>query len=115
MLLEMLERQVAPDITVVELRGRLALGRESQRLEILVEELVKRGSRRVVLEMSGVEYIDSAGIGIVALAAGRLREAGGRLSVAAAPEGRVAQMLKVTQMDLIVKVAADSESAIASV
>ena len=103
MRLEIAERQVEPDITVVELSGNLELGSESQRIEALNEELVQRGSRRVVLDMTGVEHIDSAGIGMVALAAGRLRESGGKLAVVA-PEGRVLQLLTMTRMDAIVSV-----------
>ena len=43
MLLEIAEREMAPDITVVELAGTLALGRESQRIETLVDDLVEEG------------------------------------------------------------------------
>jgi len=103
MLLQIAERQVEPDITVVELTGRLALGRESQRIESLVEELVRKGSQRVIVDMTGVEYIDSAGIGMVALAAGKLKEVGGKLAIVAG-EGRVLQLLTLTQMNTIVKV-----------
>ena len=53
MLLEITEREIAPDITVVELTGKLALGRESQRIETLVDDLAKRGSTRVIFDMSG--------------------------------------------------------------
>ena len=101
MLLEIVERLVEPDITVVELSGKLALGHESQRIESLIEDLVMRGSRRIVLDMSGVDHIDSAGIGMVALATGKLREAGGKLAVVA-PGGRVLQLLNQTKMTTIV-------------
>ena len=103
MLLEIAEREMAPDITVVELAGRLALGRESQRIETLVDDLVKRGSTRVIFDMRGVEYMDSAGLGIIALASGRLKESGGSLAVVA-PGGRVLELLNMTQISLIVKV-----------
>jgi anti-anti-sigma factor len=101
--LQIAERQIEPDITLIELSGEIALGRESQRIETLIEDLVRRGARRIVLDMSGIEHIDSAGIGMVALAAGRLREAGGKLAVVA-PEGRVLQVLRTTQIDTIVTV-----------
>ena len=52
MLLQIVEREMAPDITVVELTGRLALGRESQRIESLVEDLAKKGSTRVIFDMT---------------------------------------------------------------
>jgi anti-sigma B factor antagonist len=114
MLLQIAERQVDPDITVVELSGKLALGRESQRIESLVEELVRKGSQRVVVDMAGVDYIDSAGIGMVALAAGKLRESGGKLAIVA-PEGRVLHLLTMTQMNTIVKVCPTVAEAIDSV
>jgi len=114
MLLQIVERHIEPDITVVELSGTLALGQEAQRIEDLIEELVKKGSRRIVLDMAGVGHIDSAGIGMVALAAGRLREAGGKLAVVA-PDGRVLQILNQTQMSTIVTVCGTVDGAVASV
>ena len=103
MLLEIAERKIEPDITVMELRGKLALGRESQRIEALMEEYARQGTLRVILDMSGVDYIDSAGIGVVALSSGRIKDAGGKLAVVA-PEGRVLQLLKLTQINTIVTV-----------
>ena len=47
--------------------------------------------------------IDSAGIGLLALAAGKLKGSGGGL-VAAVPEGRVLQLLKLTQVNAIATV-----------
>jgi len=114
MLLNIVERKVEPDITVVEVSGRLALGRESQRIETLVDELSKQGSARVVIDLTGVEYIDSAGIGMLALASGKMKEAGGKLALVA-PEGRVLQMLNLTQMNAILTVCGSVAAATAAV
>ena len=114
MLLRIVERLVEPDITVVELNGTLALGNESQRIESLIEELVRKGSRRIVLDMSGVDHIDSTGMGMVALAAGKLREANGTLAVVA-PEGRILQLLNQTQMTTIVRVVANVAEALCAI
>src|SRR5947207_15632827 len=92
MLLEIAERQMEPDITLVVLTGKLALGRECQRVESLVEDLVKRRAKRVIFDLTGVDYTDSAGIGMLALAAGKMKESGGSLTVVA-PEGRVLNLL----------------------
>jgi anti-sigma B factor antagonist len=113
MRLEIAEREMAPDITVVELSGKLELGRESQRIETLLEDLVERGSTRVIFDMRGVEYMDSAGLGMLALASGRLKEVGGSLAVVAA-EGRVLQMLNQTQIYMIVKVCPTVDAAAAA-
>jgi anti-anti-sigma factor len=114
MLLNIVEREMAPDITVVELTGRLALGRESQRIETLVDDFAKKGTRRVIFDLTGVDYIDSAGVGMIALASGKLREAGGALAVVAA-EGRVLQLLNLTQMNSIVKVCPTVDAAAAAI
>ena len=113
MLLQIDERELEPDITLLELRGRLALGRESQRVEALAEELVRERRLKTILDLTGVDYIDSAGIGILALVAGKLKAAGGALAVVA-PEGKVRQMLTMTQMVRILSVRATVGDAVAT-
>jgi len=103
MLLQIEEKLIQPGITLVELRGRLALGRESQRVESIADELVKNGHIKVVMDLSGVDYVDSAGIGILAVISGRVKEAGGHVALVV-PEGRVLQMLNLTQMNRILSV-----------
>jgi anti-anti-sigma factor len=113
MLLEISERRIEPDVTVVELVGKLSLGRESQKIETLVEDLARRGALKTIMDMSQVDYIDSAGIGLVALAAGKLREAGGRLVVVAG-EGKVLQLLNLTQVSMLVTVCPTVDEGVAS-
>jgi anti-anti-sigma factor len=113
MLLEIHERRIEPDVTVVELAGKLSLGRESQKIETLVEDLGRRGALKTIMDMSRVDYIDSAGIGLIALAAGKLREAGGRLVVVAG-EGKVLQLLNLTQVSMLVTVCPTVDEAVAS-
>ena len=114
MLLQIQERQIQPDITVVELSGKLALGRESQRIETLVDELAMKAVHKVIFDMTQVDYIDSAGIGLLALATGKVKESGGKL-VIVAPAGKVLGMLKLTQMTAVVTVCgtiAEAEAAL---
>ncbi len=103
MLLQIHEEDLASGIRLVELKGKLAMGRESQRVEALVEDLVADGHLRAIFDVSHVDYVDSAGIGMLALISGKMREAGGRLVIVAA-EGRVLQMLKMTQIINILNV-----------
>jgi len=111
MLLQFEERRIEPDIVVLALTGRLALGRESQRVESIVDDLAKAGCMRAILDLTGVNYSDSAGIGLIAMAAGKLKAVGGRL-VAVAPEGKVLEMLKMTQLDRIVTVCSTAKEAV---
>ena len=101
MLLDIQESRIG-DVTVLRLNGKLALGRESQRIETMVEDFARLGQTKVILDMIGVSYIDSAGIGLLAMTAGKLKESGGKLVVVSAPEGRATQLLKLTQINAIV-------------
>ncbi len=114
MLLEITQRRVQSDITILELSGTFALGRESQRIETVVDELLKQGSKRVVLDLVRIDYIDSAGIGLVALTAGKLKRAGCNLALAV-PEGRVLQLLQLTQMTTVVTACPTVDAAVAAV
>jgi len=94
--------------------GKLALGREGQRFESVANELAGKGSAKVILDLTKLEYIDSAGIGMLALVAGRVQNAGGKLTVVLG-EGRVLDLLKVTRVDLLLNVNGTVESATAAV
>ena len=55
-------------VSVVELSGRIILGEESSALREAVKGLMTEGKKKVVLNMSEVTYIDSAGLGILVAA-----------------------------------------------
>jgi anti-anti-sigma factor len=103
MLLPIRKRRIEPDITVVELADRLALGLESQGIERLAGELARKGELWVIFDMTRVDTIDSAGLGLVARAAGKLKASGGRLVVAAG-EGRVLELLTKAKVNAMVTV-----------
>jgi anti-sigma B factor antagonist len=55
-------------VSVVGLNGRIVLGEESGALRETVKVLMAAGKKKVVLNMSNVTYIDSAGLGILVAA-----------------------------------------------
>src|ERR1700722_9121343 len=56
------------DVTVVALRGRIILGEGSSALRERVKDLVGDGKKIIVLNMTNVTYIDSAGLGALVAA-----------------------------------------------
>lgn len=60
--------QEVDGVSVVELNGRIVLGEESGVLRETVKNLVAAGKKKIVLDMSNVSYIDSAGLGILVAA-----------------------------------------------
>jgi anti-sigma B factor antagonist len=114
MLLQIHERQIEPGITHLEVIGRLTLGREAQRLETLTADLAQKGVTKVILDLTGVDYMDSSGIGIIMLGAGRFKQAGGRM-VVVVPEGRVLQLFKTAGVDALLTISDSVNSAKAAV
>jgi anti-anti-sigma factor len=113
MLLDIQCRHVDPDVSVVELIGKLEMGRESQRIESLIEELLGREERKLIFDLTALDYIDSAGVGIIAYCAGKMREMGGQFALALA-EGRVKKILHMTQIDALVPVYGSAAAASAA-
>lgn len=60
--------QEVDGVSVVGLHGRIVLGEESEALRGAVKGLVAAGKKKVVLNMTDVTYIDSAGLGILVAA-----------------------------------------------
>ncbi|HVP44017.1 MAG TPA: STAS domain-containing protein, partial [Terriglobales bacterium] len=80
-----IQREAAPaGVTVLKLTGRITLGNSCQELEWEIDKLMDEGSKGVVLDLSRIDRVDSAGIGILTLSAGKLRKAGGQLRLAGA-------------------------------
>jgi anti-sigma B factor antagonist len=52
-------------VTVVALDGRIVLGEESNSLREKLKSLATEGKKKIVLNMANVEYIDSAGLGLL--------------------------------------------------
>jgi len=98
MLLDLKESRMEPDITVIHVSGRLAPGRESLRIEGLVEGFAAQGRLKMILDLAQVDYIDSA------------ESACWRWWPA---EGRAKNLLHFTQMDVIVPLSATLEEAAA--
>ena len=81
--------------------------------EVRVTTPLVATSGRALSSQPVVVPVLRAGLGMLALASGKLREVGGSLAIVA-PEGRVLQMLNLTQMTAIVKVCPTLESAAAA-
>jgi len=91
-----LETRVAEDVTVICCKGRIAYGIEAAALSGEIAELVPQ-TRRVVIDLSGVEMIDAAGLG--ALISVALTAQANQCSIKlAAPGNLIRQLLELTKV-----------------
>jgi anti-sigma B factor antagonist len=110
MITETKTRLVEPDITVYEIAGRLNLGNSLQSVENSIRRLVDDGVRKLVIDLAGLNFIDSSGMGMLVMCSGYIEQKGGRLRIAGA-RGGVAKGLEISHIDRIAPLDADVEAA----
>ena len=60
-----IENREVNGMTVLALRGRIVLGKESSTLRENVNGLLVSGNKKIILNVDSVGYIDSSGLGIL--------------------------------------------------
>jgi anti-sigma B factor antagonist len=91
-------KQLDSGVTVVAVSGRLVLGKEVERLETAVTTLLAQGERKFVVDLSALDYADSAGIGTFVSCLTQIKKSGGEMRVAAANQ-RVNRLFQLTGVD----------------
>jgi anti-sigma B factor antagonist len=72
-----IEERQAGDVTVLVLAGQMVLDDGDLVFGKRIRDLVDRGRARVVLDLGGVTYIDSAGVGMLVAKMKTLKDRGG--------------------------------------
>lgn len=103
-------RLIEPATTVVEIAGRLNLGNSLSYVETAIKKLIADGSRKIVVDIAGLTFIDSAGVGMLISCAGDMDQAGGVFRIAGAT-GPVAKVFDVVHMNRIADLDPDVETA----
>ena len=106
MLLDAEVERVNAENAVVKLSGRMTLGMRLHEIESTLNKLVENGVRRLALEMSGVEYVDSAGLGLLVLLYGKMKTVKGDFCLVA-PRESLLQLLQLTSTDKLLTVYPD--------
>ena len=99
------------DVLVVRPEGRVDTN-TSDELEKGLTGRIDAGSRRLVIDMGGIDYISSAGLRVLLLAAKKLRGNGGQL-VLAGMNPSVKQIFELAGFFAIFAVEADVDRAVA--
>jgi len=111
MSLDVQSRQADNGATVVAPTGRLDVA-GAPALKDAIAEAVKNGPARVVIDMEGVSFVDSTGLGSVIAALKQIRSSQGELRLAA-PNQQVRVVLELTTLDRVFPYFATVEEALA--
>jgi anti-sigma B factor antagonist len=100
-------------ISVVDVQGRITVGEGNIILREVVTSLLEKGNKRILLNLRGLAYVDSAGIGELVRTHTTLQKQGGQLKIANLNE-KVQELLKATSLHKVFDVHEDEASALQS-
>ena len=102
----------AEEVTLVDVSGRLTLF-EGQAFSEAIQRLLRQGENNIVLNLKGLDYLDSSGIGeLVRNYLAVVKKGGAMKVVGLAP--KVEEILKITQLYQVFPEFPDEESALES-
>jgi anti-sigma B factor antagonist len=100
-------------VTVISLKGNLLGGPDAAALNTRLHEVVASGGRYVVVDLAGVEFMNSSGLGLLIGGATTMKTAGGALKLAAASP-KVAAIFTMTRLGPVFELHPSVDAAVAS-
>ena len=106
-----LSTRTAETVTVLECSGRLVFGDETAALREQVKDLIAAGKKQIALNLGGISYIDSGGLGTLVGLYSTARTGGASIKLANLTK-RVGDLLQVTKLLTVFDVYDTEEKAI---
>ena len=106
-------KQQVDDVAILELSGRMVLGDETALFRNAVRELVAAGNKKILLNLGGVSYIDSSGLGELVGAFTAVRREGGQIKLLNLQK-RVRDVVQIVKLETLFEPFDDETAALAS-
>jgi anti-sigma B factor antagonist len=100
-------------VQIADLKGRLLLGESSAELRNKLRELQEGGTTQIVLNLAGVDYIDSTGLGTLVMGATSIKKAGGALKLLNLSKRNI-ELMVMTKLTTVFEVFDDETAAVNS-
>jgi anti-sigma B factor antagonist len=100
-------------IIILDLKGRLVVGEAIASLRERIRELSESGKNNVILNLDGVDYIDSTGLGGLVISFTTLKKAGGALKQLNLNKRNI-ELLVLTKLSTVFEVYDDEQDAVNS-
>ena len=92
-----IEERVIGDVTVLDLKGKMTLGEGDELLKDKINSLIHQGQKKLLLNLEGVPYIDSAGLGEIVRTYTTVSRQGGNLKLVNLTK-RITDLLSITKL-----------------
>jgi anti-sigma B factor antagonist len=100
-------------IAILDLNGRITMGPEATALRAIVTDLSAVGTRNLVLNMAGADYIDSTGLGALVMCVTSLRKSGGNVKLLHLNRRNI-ELLVMTKLATVFEIFTDEQDAVNS-
>jgi anti-sigma B factor antagonist len=98
---------------IFELRGKLMGGPESQEFHEELKSALSSGQKKIILDLGGVEWMNSSGLGMLISALTSMRNAGGEMKLARVTD-KIESLLVITKLNSVFETHSTVQSAVAS-
>lgn len=108
-----IESRTVRDVHVLDCSGKITLGEGTMAIRNTVREVLKNGGKKIILNLSDVNYIDSSGIGELVSTYTTVTNAGGQLKLLNLTK-KIQELLSITKLLTVFSVYQSEQEAIAS-
>jgi len=108
-----IEKREREGIAILDLQGRITMGDEVTRFRQSVQSLTQSANQKVILNMEGVDYIDSTGLGAVVMCSTAARRTGGVTKLLNLNKRNI-ELLVATKLATIFEIFTDEQDAVNS-
>jgi anti-sigma B factor antagonist len=101
------------EVNIIDVDGKILLGEGDTEIKQAVDNLLKHGNKKVILNLAKVPYLDSAGLGEIIRCFTALRKSGGYFKLLS-PNKRIIDLLSITKLLNVFDCFESESSAVAS-
>ena len=106
------ERQ-AGDVIILDMDGKITIGEGSVAVRSAIRRLLEGGKKKILLNLAGVNYIDSSGIGELVSSYSTINREGGQLKLLNLTQ-KIQDLLAITKLLTVFDVYDDEQAALNS-
>lgn len=110
--MEILQRREG-NVVVLEIHGTITMGESKEKFARVMDDLLSESDVNVLVNFSGINYLDSTGIGELVGYMNRFVENNRHLKLLR-PHERIRKLLQITKLDSIFEIYEDEQSALDS-
>ena len=108
-----IEERSAGDVKILDVKGKMTLGEGDELLKDKINSLIHQNQKNLLLNLEGVPYIDSAGLGEIVRTYTTVSRQGGSLKLVNLTK-RITDLLSITKLLTVFEVFDSEKDAVAS-